>query len=31
MGTNYFYGHFEGGGGMRGILCHGIKKEGIRN
>jgi hypothetical protein len=25
MGINYFYGHFEGG--IRGILCHGIKKK----
>jgi hypothetical protein len=28
MGINYFYVHFRGGG-VRGILCHGIKKEGI--
>jgi hypothetical protein len=25
MGINYFYGHFEGGGRIRDILCHGIK------
>jgi hypothetical protein len=25
MGINYFCGHFEGG--IRGVLCHGIKIE----